>query len=649
MAYDERAIVKLDPTTVVDDQLEHLMSDPLYFSHRLRLHQKNLSQSVRQRFWKCDGVHFTLSNSSSLVSLFQRHDCHQPCISMDTPGMIARRNNLLELVAEAGDATVVKRLIEDQTWSDKELGCALTKACEHGHFATAEFLAHHCPHFQDEEDGPSPLHWLVMFDQNEAEQLASLLVLGSSDNVESANGVCRDMVNAMPRPGSEPYTFPDHCLQLTGSPLHWAVGARNLALVTLLIELGASIHLRWSYNSQPASSLSSHQRPDLTPFELTIAWHLPEICEVLWKATPSSHQANIVKSSATFHSVGKHALPFLRYIIHGSKHVQALSDTIGMLHSWGFDAQCKDKQKEPALMVALADPDQEIYVLQGLMSISDCNEKVTLDGKNAVTLVAATSSRRRYSAQRLLLVVERVTNINDVDHSGRNALHYFAADDNDRLCDVLLQSRTLDINKPNANGETAAHIAATLNSAMILKLLVRKGADIEIFNSAKQTPLALAIVHRQKAAIQVLIQAGADISLGHRDGSSKTSALHAAVWGPNSLDSIFCYLLENFPVFRDPLLLDLVDEHGWTPLHRAACFGDYQAVAALLDYGANIEAQTSSRYRMAQGQTALEITDNRLKRLVDTGLDTDHSQIRQFRLQEVRSILTQKRRSLGLG
>ena len=120
MAYDSQARATLDSTTDVDDQLERLMSDPLYFLHRLRIHQKSLVQNAKRRSWKCNDVQFTLSSLKSFDSLFQSHDCHQPCISADTPGVLARRNNFLELVAEVGSAALVEKLITDQNWSDKE-------------------------------------------------------------------------------------------------------------------------------------------------------------------------------------------------------------------------------------------------------------------------------------------------------------------------------------------------------------------------------------------------------------------------------------------------------------------------------------------------------------------------------------------------
>ena len=657
MAYNSQARAKFDFTTDVDDQLEPSMSDPLYFSHRLRIYQKSLVQHAKRRSWKCNDVQFTLSSLKSLDSLFQSHDCHQPCISADTPGVLARRNSLLELVAEIGSAALVEKLIYDQNWNDKELSCALTRACEYGHFATAKILASRCPPLRYDEDGPSPLHWLIMFSQDEAKQLATLLVLGFSDDVEDANGICRDMINAMPRSGSEPNSFPEHCLQLIGSPFHWAVGARYLPLVTFLVKLGASIHLRWSHTRAPQNDYSDRQRPDSTPFELAIACHLPEICDALWKSTPGSRQVELLESSAMLHSIGKPALPFLKYIIHGANHVQALRDTIGMLQAWGFDICRQNKHGESAFMAALADPNQELYVLQEILSVSGRNDEITSNGKNAVTLVAATSSRRQHSVQRMLLAVDKVSNINDTDQSGWNTLHYQAVEDSAKLCQVLLQRKTLDINKQNANGDTAVHLAATFNAGTILHLSLQNSADTEILNCDRQTPLALAILHRQRQPIQILIEVGADINLGGFDDASKTSALHVAVSGSSSSSSIARHLLETYPKFRVPLQLNLLDGLGWTLLHRAAYSGDHEAVAALLDYGANSEAQLRRRSPIAQGRTALDTTSNLLQAIsTDSGLGSGHSRIREggepaiaafrLRLEEVRLILGQRRGSL---
>ena len=659
MAYGSQINTKLRSTTDVDDQLEPLLSDPLYFSRRLRVHQKTLNQYTLQRSWRCNYVQFTFNDLQSHAMLFQSDGCHQPCISADTPGILARRENLLELLAEVGNVALVERLLNEQKWNEKELSCALLKACEYGHLATALLIASHCPQLEYNGDGPSPLHWLIMFNQDEAEQLATHLMFGSSSSIENANGICRHMINALPRPGSEPSTFPEHCLQLAGSPLHWAVGARNLPLVELFIQSGASIHLRWSHNRAPENAYPDHQRPSFSPFELAIAWHLPELCDALWRSTPSSSQAELLESAVTLHPIGKSALPFLRYIIHGANHVDALKETIGILQACGFKARCKNKQWESAFMAALADPEQEIYVLQEIMSMSDPNDEITSDGKNAATLVAATSSRRQHNVQRMKLVVDRVSNINDTDHSGMNALHYVAVGDNARLCQVLLQNKVLDVNKQNANGDTATHLAARLNSTRTLDSLLQYGADIEILNLDKRTPLALAIVHRQEAAIRSLIQAGADINLGSPNDTSKTSALHLAVSEPSSSNSIARHLLEAYPKFRDPSQLNQLDGSGWTPLHKAAYLGDHESVAALLDCGANSEAPRRRGSPIAQTLTALDITSRLLQSLSTKSVlvSADHSRIREggqpaidafkLRLEEVRLLLQQSSLKAG--
>ena len=213
-AYRSQISTKVHSTTEVDDQLEPWVSDPLYFSHRLRVHQKTLNQYTMQRSWRCNYVQFAFDNPISLNMLFHSDNCHQPCTSADTPRVLARRENLLELLAEVGDVPLVERLLNEQKWNDKELSCALLKACDYGHLATALLIATHCPQLQYDGDGPSNLNWLVMFGQDEARQLAAYLVFGSSSSVENANGICSDMINAVPRPGSEPSTFPQHCFQL---------------------------------------------------------------------------------------------------------------------------------------------------------------------------------------------------------------------------------------------------------------------------------------------------------------------------------------------------------------------------------------------------------------------------------------------------
>ena len=67
-----------------------------------------------QRSWRCNYVQFAFDNLKLLDMLFQSDDCHQPCISADTPGVLARRENILELLAEVGDVPLVERVLNEQ-------------------------------------------------------------------------------------------------------------------------------------------------------------------------------------------------------------------------------------------------------------------------------------------------------------------------------------------------------------------------------------------------------------------------------------------------------------------------------------------------------------------------------------------------------
>ncbi|KAI4254419.1 MAG: hypothetical protein L6R42_007198, partial [Xanthoria sp. 1 TBL-2021] len=315
-------------------------------------------------------------------------------------------------------------------------------------------------------------------------------------------------------------------------------------------------------------------------------------------------------------------------MIHGASHTQALKDTIGKLQAWGFDINRNNSLGQSVFIAALADPDQEVYVLEEILAASNNYGENQLDGKNAVTVVASTSSRRQYSLQRMELAANLVADINDADSSGWNALHYLALEDNAGLCKILLRRRDIDVNRRNATGSAAIHIAAKFNSCVVLRLLLDKGASSEMLDSDGHSPLTVAVLHRQKHAFQIIMEADADVNIRKESDASRTTILHIAVCGPSSSDSMAGHILETYPQFRDPARLNFIDRLGWSPLHRAAYFGDYEGVAALLQYGADSEAQCPRRFPIARGRTALDVTLNLLQRIDTKGdLGPDHARI----------------------
>ncbi|KAI4188092.1 MAG: hypothetical protein LQ346_005383 [Caloplaca aetnensis] len=191
------------------------------------------------------------------------------------------------------------------------------------------------------------------------------------------------------------------------------------------------------------------------------------------------------------------------------------------------------------------------------------------------------------------------------------------------------------------------------NAATTMELLLRNGAQVEMLDNDNQSALALSVSFRHKNTTGILMEAGASTAIGNGGGSSRTSILHLAVSGPSSSDSIASYLLDTYPELSDATHLNFVDGLGWTPLHRAAYFGDYAGIAALIRHGADTEIQCPRRFSIAKGRTALEVVTFLLEKFrVKKELGADHIRITQGgaqaidtfrqRLEEVQVLLSQK-------
>lgn len=138
-------------------------------------------------------------------------------------------------------------------------------------------LCNHCERFVSDTEEPT-LHWLIMFDPEEAANVVSALVLGPSGY---STRPCKKVIDAVPPAESGIFFFPKHCVELFGTPLHWAVRVQNIRLVELLINLGANINVRWSGYNRFDSGVSAPSLPNTSPFDIAVAFHLPEIVEIL--------------------------------------------------------------------------------------------------------------------------------------------------------------------------------------------------------------------------------------------------------------------------------------------------------------------------------------------------------------------------------
>ena len=141
---------------------------------------------------------------------------------------------------------------------------------------------------------------------------------------------------------------------------------------------------------------------------------------------------------------------------------------------------------------------------------------------------------------------------------------------------ILLREKA-DVNRPQADGDTALHWAVYRNDLDMVDLLIRGGANVKAANLEGATVLSLACINGSASVIERLLKAGAD---------------------PNE---------------RGP--------HGETPLMMAARTGTVDAIRVLIGSGADVNAKETLRGTTALHWAAAQQHPSAVKLLVDRGAD----------------------------
>ncbi|MCT4635232.1 MAG: ankyrin repeat domain-containing protein, partial [Rickettsiales bacterium] len=134
------------------------------------------------------------------------------------------------------------------------------------------------------------------------------------------------------------------------------------------------------------------------------------------------------------------------------------------------------------------------------------------------------------------------------------------------------------------DGGTALHFAAANGAEKVAEALIEAGADVNAQDKKLVTPLHDAVFENREKVVSSLMEHGANLSV--EDDEGRTAAYYAV------LDNKSNDLVKHFA--KSP-----GDRNGHTPFHYAASEGKYEAVQALLDAGADVDATDN------QGKTML--------------------------------------------
>jgi ankyrin repeat protein len=193
---------------------------------------------------------------------------------------------------------------------------------------------------------------------------------------------------------------------------------------------------------------------------------------------------------------------------------------------------------------------------------------------------------------------------NTPEARGSTALIKAAQGDNAEVIRVLVtEAKGIDVNAKNRNGMPALWFVAEAEDLAAVKLLREHGAAVNIANAEGKSVVTTTFRHKRYAVVDYLVAQGADIN---RVDSHGLTPLVELILSLKSDDRKTLYaFLEHFLTYKPNLDLQksLPGGLGGEPaLHLAAQFGHADAVALLLDHGANVNLKNQTR-----GATALHI------------------------------------------
>lgn len=174
------------------------------------------------------------------------------------------------------------------------------------------------------------------------------------------------------------------------------------------------------------------------------------------------------------------------------------------LISVGADANIVDNDGNSALMMAAYSGHQNIF--DYLYALTDCEEQ------------------RQYSQSLLpsgLLYQERLR-----DTLTQTLVAAAAQGNNSDLVRMIAEGA--DINKLNANGENALHVAAKRGQFAMVNLLIQAGANLEVCSDSECSPLHLAIIGDHADIVQALIDAGAKLEINNLIQAACFNSIDAA-------------------------------------------------------------------------------------------------------------------------
>jgi ankyrin repeat protein len=231
-------------------------------------------------------------------------------------------------------------------------------------------------------------------------------------------------------------------------------------------------------------------------------------------------------------------------------------------------------------------------VFLALVSIATLNA-----ADSSVSLTDAVKDGNRVAVRTL---INQRANVNAAEADGMTPLHWAVRGDDLEMARVLIRAGA-NVKASTRYGIAPVMLAAQNGNAAMLELLLKAGADANAAMAEGQTPLMTAARTGVPAAIKVLAAHGAQIDTAEQ-WQGQTALMAAALQNNAAAVRTLIELgadknarskMLSFPEFKwetSGMVTTILPRGAWTPLMYAARDGARDAVAALADEHADLNA-----------------------------------------------------------